>query len=66
MKLLIIEDEQSLRDNIAHYFNEDGNVCEACDDLAGAIGKLSAYEYDCVLLDIGLPDGEGFIILDYW
>lgn len=65
MKLLIIEDEQGLRENITSYFNEDGNVCESCADLSGAIDKLSNYHYDCILLDIGLPDGEGFEILDF-
>ena len=65
MKLLIIEDERGLRENITTYFNEDGNVCESCSDLVSAMDKLAMYEYDCILLDIGLPDGEGFAILDY-
>jgi len=65
LKLLIIEDEQALRDNIANYFNQDGDICETCGNLAAAIDKLSNYDYDCVLLDIGLPDGDGFDVLDY-
>ena len=65
MKLLIIEDEKSLRENITRYLNEDGNICESCTCLADAIDKLAVYEYDCVLLDIGLPDGDGFAVLDY-
>jgi len=65
LKLLVIEDEQGLRENITSYFSEDGNICESCSDLAGAIDKLSSYNYDCVLLDIGLPDGEVFEILDF-
>ncbi len=65
MKLLIIEDEQGLRQNITTYFNEEGNVCESCGDLASAMDKLAMYEYDCILLDIGLPDGDGFAVLDY-
>lgn len=65
MKLLIIEDEKILRDNITSYFTEDGNICENCGDLGSAMYKLTLYEYDCVLLDIGLPDGEGFAILEH-
>ncbi|MDB4904719.1 MAG: response regulator [Mucilaginibacter sp.] len=65
MKLLIIEDEQALRENITNYFNGDGNICESCSCLTDAINKLSNYNYDCVLLDIGLPDGDGFAVLDY-
>jgi DNA-binding response OmpR family regulator len=49
LKLLIIEDEKGLRDNITVYFNEDGNICESCDCLACAIDKLSNYDYDWVL-----------------
>ena len=65
MKILIIEDESALRDNISSYFNEDGNICESCDSLKCAITKLSGFQYDCILLDIGLPDGEGFEVLNY-
>ncbi|MDP9076808.1 MAG: response regulator transcription factor [Bacteroidota bacterium] len=65
MKLLIVEDEDTLRDNIASYFTEEGNVCESCGTLDAAIEKLSGYNYDCILLDIGLPDGDGFAVLDY-
>ncbi|WP_184550628.1 response regulator transcription factor [Mucilaginibacter sp. FT3.2] len=65
MKILVIEDEQGLRENITSYLNVDGNVCESCGALAPALQKLSDYNYDCVLLDIGLPDGEGFEVLDF-
>jgi len=65
LKLLLIEDEQSLRETIEKYFSEDGSICEACGDQKTAIQKISLYNYDCILLDIGLPDGDGFAILDY-
>jgi DNA-binding response OmpR family regulator len=65
LKILLIEDEPALRENITNYLNGAGNICESCDSLSGAIAKLSCYDYDCVLLDIGLPDGEGFVVLDF-
>lgn len=65
MKLLIIEDEQALRESIDKYFTEAGVLCESCSNLEEAIGKLSLYQYDCILLDIGLPDGEGFKVLEH-
>lgn len=65
LKLLIIEDEPSLRENIINYLNGDGNICESCSTLSSAISKLSGYNYDCILLDIGLPDGQGFAVLDF-
>jgi DNA-binding response OmpR family regulator len=65
VKLLIVEDEQGLRETIEKYFTEDGSICETCGDLESALQKIAVYEYDCILLDIGLPDGEGFGFLDY-
>lgn len=65
MKILIIEDEQGLRETITAYLTEDNNICESCYDLQGAIAKLAFYTYDFVLLDIGLPDGDGFAVLNY-
>lgn len=65
MKLLIIEDEQSLRENIEKYFTEEGSICEGCEDLKTALLKVKLYNYDCIILDINLPDGEGFVILEH-
>lgn len=65
MKILIVEDEKDLRDNIESYFTGEGNTCESCSDLTSALDKVSIYNYDCILLDLGLPDGEGFTLLNY-
>ncbi|HEY0245988.1 MAG TPA: response regulator transcription factor [Mucilaginibacter sp.] len=65
MKLLIIEDEQGLRESIERYFTEEGIICESCDNLQTAINKTRLYQYDCILLDIGLADGEGFTLLSH-
>jgi DNA-binding response OmpR family regulator len=65
LKLLLIEDEQSLRETIEKYFSEEGSICETCADQRTAIQKIAVYNYDCILLDIGLPDGDGFAILEY-
>jgi DNA-binding response OmpR family regulator len=65
LKLLLIEDEQTLRETIEKYFSEESSICESCGDQQTAIQKISLYNYDCILLDIGLPDGDGFAILDY-
>ncbi len=65
MKLLIIEDERSLRASIEKYFTEDGNICEACADMTTAMYKIGLYNYDCIVLDLGLPDGDGLKILQH-
>lgn len=65
MKILIIEDEKGLRESIESYFADDGNVCEVAIDYNTAITKVGLYNYDCILLDIGLPDGSGFDVLKH-
>jgi len=61
---LIIEDEPSLLESIQRYFTEEGIICEVCGDMASALEKISLYNYDCILLDIGLPDGSGLKLLE--
>lgn len=63
MKLLIIEDEEGLRESIEEYFTEAGNICETAATYAAAITKVELYRYDCILLDITLPGGNGISIL---
>lgn len=63
MKILIIEDETGLRESIEEYFTEAGNICEAANNYQDAMGKINLYRYDCILLDITLPGGNGMSIL---
>ena len=63
MKLLIIEDEQGLRESMQEYFTEAGNICESACDYSSAMAKVNMYRYDCILLDITLPGGNGISIL---
>lgn len=63
MKLLIIEDEEGLRESIEEYFSEAGNICETAATFPAAIAKIEMYRYDCILLDITLPGGNGINIL---
>lgn len=64
LKLLIIEDEQGLRESMEDYFNGDGNVCETAANYEAALTKISLYRYDCILLDITLPGGSGMDVLN--
>ena len=63
MKILIIEDEKGLRESIEEYFSEAGNICETAGDYQSAMVKINLYRYDCILLDITLPGGNGINIL---
>ena len=63
MKILLIEDEPELRKSIRHYLELEGNVVEIASDFSKAEDKTSVYDYDCVLVDITLPDGNGLNII---
>jgi len=63
MKILIIEDEQGLLESILAYFTGEGNICEWASDFVQAADKIALYNYDCILLDLGLPGGEGLELL---
>jgi DNA-binding response OmpR family regulator len=64
MKVLIIEDHQELARNINDFLLKEGYICELCWTLEAAREKLNLFQYDCILLDIGLPDGNGIQLLD--
>lgn len=64
MKVLIIEDEIEIAEDIQKYFLETPTVCEIVHNVKDASEKIGLYDYDCILLDIGLPDGSGFEILE--
>jgi len=64
MKILIIEDEKELATSIIKYLEGYDYRCEYCGNLAEAQDKISLYDYDCILLDLMLPDGSGFELLE--
>lgn len=63
MKILIVEDEKKLSENIALYLKQENYVCEIALDFRTAMDKIGGFDYDCILLDITLPDGNGLNIL---
>lgn len=65
MKVLIIEDNDELAQNITDYLAREGYVCELASNHSNAIDKLSGFQYDCIVLDILLPDGNGLEILKH-
>lgn len=64
MKVLIIEDEKELVKSMAQYLRQESYVCEVAYTAKEAIEKIMMFEYDCILLDINLPDGNGLKILE--
>ncbi|WP_065220396.1 MULTISPECIES: response regulator transcription factor [Butyricimonas] len=64
MKILIIEDEKGLREVMTQSLEKERFVVETASDYSTAIQKINDYDYDCVLLDIMLPGGNGLSILE--
>jgi DNA-binding response OmpR family regulator len=63
MKILLIEDEISLASSIETYLVDEGHVCETTHLFEDATEKIELYEYDCLIVDINLPDGNGLDLI---
>lgn len=63
MKLLVVEDNQELTNDVCTLFREDGFITEAAYTLQEAREKVGLYSYDLVILDLGLPDGNGLELI---
>ncbi len=63
MKILIVEDDNSLSAAIDDYLRSEGHICELARDFKQALFKVADNRYDCIILDIGLPDRTGLDII---
>jgi DNA-binding response OmpR family regulator len=53
MKILIIEDEQELAQDMVIYLTNEQYLCECASDFQGALEKVYGYDYDCILSEAG-------------
>jgi DNA-binding response OmpR family regulator len=65
MKILIIEDNKELAQSMTYYLEEEHYICECAYSYNEALDRLSFNSYDCILLDIMLPDGNGLNLLNH-
>ncbi len=63
MKILVVEDEAGLRETIRTSLLKEKFVVEVATDFHSALDKINDYDYDCILLDIMLPGGNGLDLL---
>jgi DNA-binding response OmpR family regulator len=63
MRVLIVEDDSSLRRLIARGLQEEGHVADALPDGRDAADYLSATAYDVAILDLNLPHRDGLLVL---
>src|SRR3954469_18059497 len=64
MKILIIEDEVELVKSMVAYLKSQKYSCEEATTFKSAMEKTESFDYDCILLDISLPDGNGLKVLE--
>lgn len=63
MKILIVEDDESLREMMQRSLKIEKHIIETASDFPSALLKIEDYDYDCILLDIMLPGGNGLDLL---
>src|SRR6478609_3408359 len=64
MKILIVEDEKELLETISASLMKEHFTVETAYDFHSASEKIGVYDYDCILLDIMLPNGSGLQLLE--
>ena len=64
MKILIVEDEDSLREVMIRSLEKERYVVESAANYQDALLKINDYDYDCILLEIMLPGGSGLSLLE--
>lgn len=65
MNILLIEDETDLQEVVKESLAKEGFLVETAETFQEGLKKISFYDYDCVLLDIMLPGGDGLQILEH-
>ncbi|WP_099490577.1 response regulator [Stenotrophomonas maltophilia] len=64
-RLLIVEDDSELRQNLELLLGRDQLQIVAVGTLAGALEQLSTVTFDCMVMDLSLPDGSGYDLLEH-
>ena len=63
MKILLIEDEPEMKELIKQFLEDEHYIVEEAGDFNSGLDKIVSYDYDCILLDIMLPGGNGLDLL---
>jgi DNA-binding response OmpR family regulator len=63
--ILLVEDEKLLSESIAQYLGNSGIICTQAYTFNSAVHKIDEAAFDCIVIDIGLPDGSGIDLISY-
>jgi DNA-binding response OmpR family regulator len=66
MRILIVEDQRRVGRLVARALQEQGYLADVAETCRAAQEALVESDYDAVVLDIGLPDGDGLELLREW
>lgn len=61
-RILVVEDERNLAETLAERLSASGYTVDRADSVAHALEAVQHHVPDLVLLDVGLPDGDGFTL----
>ena len=63
MRILIVEDDNTLGVAMTQSLQQDGFATDLCKNVADALHMLAVENFDAIVLDLGLPDGDGFDVV---
>lgn len=63
MKILVVEDEIQLQETIVEFLEKEKMIVETASNFQEGLDKIISFDYDCILLDMMLPDGDGMSLL---
>ena len=63
MRLLLVEDDALLNQGLTRTLGNEGYAMESVSDLASARAYIASDDIDMVILDLGLPDGDGLTLM---
>lgn len=64
MKILVVEDEPEMKGLLKQFLEDENYIVEEADNYTSGLDKIISHDYDCILLDIMLPDGNGLELLN--
>ncbi len=64
-KILVVDDEQTITEMVKLCLNKNGYMCETANDGMTATKKIEEKRFDLVLLDIMIPDIDGYDLIEY-
>jgi DNA-binding response OmpR family regulator len=64
-KILIVEDNQDMRESLKNFLSEDGALVTAVSNAEDGIDAVDEKEFDIAIIDINLPGKSGFSLIEY-